>query len=172
MSDFATPWTVTCQALLSLEFSREEHWSGLHLLLQGIFPTQGSTLGHLHCRQILYQLSHKGSPNIHMKIHKPEDVNISMQITENTTFIFWGQNIMNYPIRYWKCKLYILKLCSESVSNNNKSFYSLETWSKLPATWSSGLITSICICLKVFFTAILIVIVSHSVVKLDTHANL
>ena len=31
-------------------------------LLQGIFPTQGSNPGLLHCRQILYQLSHKGSP--------------------------------------------------------------------------------------------------------------
>ena len=30
-------------------------------LLQGIFPTQGSNPGLLHCRQILYQLSHKGS---------------------------------------------------------------------------------------------------------------
>ena len=33
-------------------------------LLQGIFPTQGSNPGLLHCRQILYQLSHKGSPRI------------------------------------------------------------------------------------------------------------
>ena len=31
-------------------------------LLQGIFPTQGSNPGLPHCRQILYQLSHKGSP--------------------------------------------------------------------------------------------------------------
>ena len=31
-------------------------------LLQGIFPTQGLNLGLTHCRQILYQLSHKGSP--------------------------------------------------------------------------------------------------------------
>ena len=30
-------------------------------LLQGIFPTQGSNPGLMHCRQILYQLSHKGS---------------------------------------------------------------------------------------------------------------
>ena len=29
-------------------------------LLQRIFPTQGSNPGLLHCRQILYQLSHKG----------------------------------------------------------------------------------------------------------------
>ena len=33
-------------------------------LLQGIFPTQGSNPGLLHCRQIFYQLSHKGSPRI------------------------------------------------------------------------------------------------------------
>ena len=32
-------------------------------LLQGIFLTQESNWGVLHCRQILYQLSHKGSPN-------------------------------------------------------------------------------------------------------------
>ena len=30
-------------------------------LLQGIFPTQGSNPGLLHCRWILYQLIHKGS---------------------------------------------------------------------------------------------------------------
>ena len=33
-------------------------------LLQGIFPTQGSNPGLLHFRQILYLLSHKGSPRI------------------------------------------------------------------------------------------------------------
>ena len=35
---------------------------GSHSLLQGIFPTQGSNPGLPHCRQILSQLSHKGSP--------------------------------------------------------------------------------------------------------------
>ena len=33
-------------------------------LLQRIFPTQGSNLGLPQCRQIYYQLSHKGSPRI------------------------------------------------------------------------------------------------------------
>ena len=32
--------------------------------LQGIFPTQASNPGLPHCRRILYQLSHKGSPRI------------------------------------------------------------------------------------------------------------
>ena len=35
-------------------FLRQEYWSGLHFLLQGIFPIQGSNLHLLHCRQILY----------------------------------------------------------------------------------------------------------------------
>ena len=42
------PWTVARQAPLPLEFSRQEYWNGLHFLLQGIFPTQGSKLWFLH----------------------------------------------------------------------------------------------------------------------------
>ena len=37
---------------------------GCHSLLKGIFPSQGSNPGVLHCRQILYCLSHQGSPYI------------------------------------------------------------------------------------------------------------
>ena len=33
-----------------------------HSFLQGVFPTQGSNPGLPHCRWILHQLSHKGSP--------------------------------------------------------------------------------------------------------------
>ena len=35
---------------------------GCHALLQGIFPTQGLNPGLLHCRWILYHLSHQESP--------------------------------------------------------------------------------------------------------------
>ena len=35
-----------------------------HFLLQGILPTQGSNPGLSHCQQILYHLSHQGSPRI------------------------------------------------------------------------------------------------------------
>ena len=42
-----------------MEFSGQEYWSGFgSILLQGIFLTQGSNPGLLHCRQILYHLSH------------------------------------------------------------------------------------------------------------------
>ena len=37
---------------------------GGRALLQGIFPTQGSNPGLPYCRQILYYLSHQGSPRI------------------------------------------------------------------------------------------------------------
>ena len=54
----ATPWTVACQAPLSMEFYKTEYWSAEPFLLQGIFPTQGLNLGLLHGKWILYHLSH------------------------------------------------------------------------------------------------------------------
>ena len=47
---FATPWTVAYEALPSMGFSRQEHWSGCYFLLQGIFLR--SNLGLLHCKQM------------------------------------------------------------------------------------------------------------------------
>ena len=37
---------------------------GYHAFFQGIFPTQGWNPSLLHCRQILYCLSHQESPRI------------------------------------------------------------------------------------------------------------
>ena len=68
MSNSATPWTVAHQSPLFMEFSRQEYWVGCHFLLQGIFPIQGSNPGLLHCRQILYSLSHQGSPCFHTEV--------------------------------------------------------------------------------------------------------
>ena len=62
---YANLWTIAHQAPLSTEFSRQEYWSGCHCLLQGIFPTQRSNPGLLHCRQILYRLSHQEAPSWH-----------------------------------------------------------------------------------------------------------
>ena len=58
---FATPQPVAYQTPLSMGFSRQECWSGLQFLLQGIFPTQGSNQGLPHCRQMLSHLSHNWS---------------------------------------------------------------------------------------------------------------
>ena len=43
---------------------------GSFSLPQGTFPTQGSNPGLPHCRQILYQLSHHGSPIHHWSLFK------------------------------------------------------------------------------------------------------
>ena len=53
-------WTIQ-----SMEFSRPEYRVSSRSLLQEIFPTQGSNPGLPHCRQILYHLSHQGSPGNH-----------------------------------------------------------------------------------------------------------
>ena len=68
-----TPRTIARQGPLSMGFSRQEYWSGLPFLLQGIFPTQKLNPDLLHCRQILYQLSYEGEPpqkNIYIIIYK------------------------------------------------------------------------------------------------------
>ena len=53
---------VAHQAPLSMGFSRQEYWSELPFPSPGDLPNPASNLGLPHCRQILYQLSHKGSP--------------------------------------------------------------------------------------------------------------
>ena len=55
---FATPWYSPWNS------PGQNTGVGSHSLLQGTFTTQWSNPGLLHCRQILYQLSHKGSPRI------------------------------------------------------------------------------------------------------------
>ena len=56
---------------------------GSHVFLQEIFLTQGLNPGLLHCRQILYYLSHQGSPE-NQKKQKKTTSNSKMS-TENKT---------------------------------------------------------------------------------------
>ena len=56
---FATPWIYS-----PWNFPGQNTGVGSLSLLQGIFPTQRLNPGLPHCRQILYQLNHKGSPRI------------------------------------------------------------------------------------------------------------
>ena len=63
---FVTTWTVAYQAPPSMEFSRQEYWSGLPFPSPGIFLTQGSNPGLLHCRLMLYRLSHQGSSSTYI----------------------------------------------------------------------------------------------------------
>ena len=38
---FVSPWTIVCQAPLSIEFSRQQHWSGLSFSSLGDLPDPG-----------------------------------------------------------------------------------------------------------------------------------
>ena len=55
---FLTPWTVACQAPLSMRFSRQEYWSGLPCPPAGDFPAPGiKPMSHyVSCigKQVLY----------------------------------------------------------------------------------------------------------------------
>ena len=55
VSDFVTPWTVACQAPLSMGFSRQEYWSGLPCTPPGELPDCRDQIG-ISCigRWILY----------------------------------------------------------------------------------------------------------------------
>ena len=55
VSDFVTPYSPW-------NSPGQNTGEGSLSLLQGIFPAQGLNPGLPHCRQILYELSHKGSP--------------------------------------------------------------------------------------------------------------
>ena len=59
------------------------------------FPTQGSNLGLLHCRQMLYHLSHQGSP-VRMAIIKKSTKNKCWRRCEEKGTLLH---------RWWECKL-------------------------------------------------------------------
>ena len=89
-----TPWTIH-----SMEFSRPEYGNGSLSLLQGIFPTQGSNPGLLHCRCILYQLSHKGSPRTLERVAYPFSKGSSRPRNWTRVSCIAGRFFTNWDIR-------------------------------------------------------------------------
>ena len=63
-----------------------------HFLFQGVFLTQGLNLGLLHCRQILYCISHQGSPSSHMAV-----LNISFPISS----VQFSHSVMSDSVIPW-----------------------------------------------------------------------
>ena len=65
MSDSETPWTVACQASLSMGIfqARIMEWVAMPSSRE-IFPSQGSNPGLSHRRWILYHLSYQGNSRI------------------------------------------------------------------------------------------------------------
>ena len=59
---FVTPWNAARRLHCPWNSPGKNIGVGCHSLLQGILPTQGLNPDLLYCRQILYHLSHLGSP--------------------------------------------------------------------------------------------------------------
>ena len=66
---FATAGSITCQASLSMEFSRQEHWSGSPFPSPGDLPHPGMEPGSVTVQADSLPLSHQGSP--HPFLHLP-----------------------------------------------------------------------------------------------------
>ena len=69
-----------------------------HALLQGIFPTQGLNPGLPHCRRILYQLGHQGSPRQHIKKQR-----------HHFTYKGPSSQAMVFPAVMYGCESWIIK---------------------------------------------------------------
>ena len=95
-------------------------------LLQRIFPTQGSNLGLQHCRQILYELSHKGSPRILEWVAYPFSRGSSQPRDQTGVSCIAGQFFTNWAMReaqsspkstdiWWISKI----CCPSKIKNHN-----------------------------------------------------
>ena len=67
-TSLATPWTIACQAPLSMGFSRQ-HWSGLSFPSPRELPTRGSNLCLLHWQAGSLPLNHKESPTLNYQLN-------------------------------------------------------------------------------------------------------
>ena len=77
---------------------------GSHSFLQGIFPTQGSNPGLPHCRWILYQLSHQGSPRILEWVAYPFFIGSSWPRNRTRVSCIAGGFFTNWTIREAQAK--------------------------------------------------------------------
>ena len=93
---FATPWTVW-------NSPGQNTWLGSLSLLQGIFPTQGLNPHLPHCRQNLYQLSHKGSPRILPAIWRvKEELSVNWWLILVNKSVY-GVKISFEMLKYFTC---------------------------------------------------------------------
>ena len=106
---------------------------GSFFLLQGIFPTQGSNPGLPRCKQIIYHLSHKGSPRILEWVAYPFSSGSSwpgielgspaMQVDSLPTEI-WG--IWKEPGKYTIRVFFLKKVLEATLRSTTKSVYSFQ----------------------------------------------
>ena len=95
---------------------------GCHALLQGVFPTQGSSPGLLHCRQILYHLSHQVSPRILEWVAYPFCRGSSQPRNWNRVSCIAGGFFTSWATREAQC---MLQICTNYTQGFQVAIYTL-----------------------------------------------
>ena len=92
--------TQSCPTLYSLWNSPGQNTGvGSLSLFQGIFPTQRSNPGLLHCRWILYRVSHEGSPRILEWVAYPFSRGYSLPRNQTQVSCIAGGFFINWATR-------------------------------------------------------------------------
>ena len=73
---FATIWTIPCQALLSVVFSRQEYWNGLPFPSLGALSDYKIKYASLALASRFFTAEPPGSPNIYIHIYIKKNVYI------------------------------------------------------------------------------------------------
>ena len=83
---FVNPSTIAYHDPLSMEFSKQEYWSGLPLPSQGIFPTQVIKPGSPALQVDPLLLNHQESPEAGKVVHLFENFPLLVVIHNNLQF--------------------------------------------------------------------------------------
>ena len=105
-------------------FSRPEYWTVSLSLLLEIFPTQGSNPSLPHCRWILYQLIHKGSPRILDSVAYPFSSGSFGPRNRTGIFFIAGGFFTNYQGSPWVQSLGL----EDPLDEHMATHYSIVAW--------------------------------------------
>ena len=96
MSDcFETPWTIACQDPLSMEFSRQEYWSGLPFLSPGDLPDPEMEQAF---PALEADFSHSATWEVHMKVWVKKKMKKKESMSESHSVISDSLQPMDYIV--------------------------------------------------------------------------
>ena len=166
---FETLWTIVCQTSRPWDFPCKNTGVGCHFLLQGIFLTQGSNSGLLHCRQPLYHLTHQRiliiSESSSLLITRPHHtLNFKCSVLDSSPHIFSSFLLAPQVQQFFCCTWDLQPVDSVAISPTSyrslSSLCFLPNWKapvkrcdhSLAYTSSLPLLILFSCCLEIFFS--------------------
>ena len=120
---FAALWTIACQAPLFMRFSRQEYWSGLHALLQGIFPTELTSLTSPALAGTFFTTSTTWEAQLYTK-HQIFFCLIIPKKTLNIYFyllFIWLCQVLDVACRIFSCSMLLVVACGIEFPNQESN---------------------------------------------------